>query len=317
MRIAPGFVSLALIAAAVAACGGGAPRPQPIGNTIAPPKAEPWTFGRVLASVPADASALLFVDVGKIKTSELAGPYIAMAEDAARATMKIECHLEFSGSLLLVGRVHPHPPVVWGFDVPTEALRTCLHDNPRDEIEIVGDDIHITTANGRAGIVRILDGETVVAAFGDSVDAATLDDAVARQDEPASFPEVKALRQSGATVWGVGHATAPPFALSPIKFRSGTLTATVTDRVAIDVALHLVEADKAAMLASTVKQQGQTLVTMGMVTALDTRADGDALSIHAEADKKALDSMVSMAKMLAASRSNPNPIAPPPRPRAP
>jgi len=52
-----------------------------------------------------------------------------------------------------------------------------------------------------------------------------------------------------------------------------------------------------------------------MITALDTSAAGDALTIHAEADKKALDSMLSMAKMLAGSRSGgPTMVQPPPPP---
>src|SRR5690349_8187250 len=117
MRTGPGFVSLALIAAAAAAaaCGSHAPAPQPIGNTIAPPKAERWTFGRALAAVPADASALLWVDIGKLKTSDLAGPYIRLAEDFARNKLQVSCDLDFTGSLLVVGRVRPHAPVVWGF----------------------------------------------------------------------------------------------------------------------------------------------------------------------------------------------------------
>ena len=75
----------------------------------------------------------------------------------------------------------------------------------------------------------------------------------------------------------------------------------------------------APALATTVKQQGQSLVTMGMLSALDSSAAGDALTIHAEANKKALDGMLAMAKMLAGQSTTGStmvqpPTQPPPTP---
>lgn len=321
MRTAPGFVTLVIAAAAAAdlaaGCGGGARKPPtPIANTIAAPPDESWTLDRALATVPTDAAVVAWADVGRLRNSEILAPYVDQLAAFARSSYQVECDLKFSGSVLAIASGPSRPnTAIWAFDFPTDALRTCLRDNPRPEVEVVGDDIRITKGHDRMA-VRLLDDKTLIGVIikrdGDA--AAAADAAIERESTPASFPEVDALRSSGAPLWAFGNAPATPAAL---KFRTMTLTASATDKLALDVTVHMAEADQAKVLEGAVKQQGQTIIGMGFATSLDAHADGDALIVHAEADKASIDKMIQMATMFANTRGGTNPLLIPRGPIAP
>ena len=306
---------------------GGTTTPTPAADPH-PVRREPWSVGRVLATLPPDTGMVLRIDLGRVQRSKLVAPYWKQALDRlAGAGTPTACAEAETTDATIVAVIDGTAPggswTVWALGADAPRVRRCL-----DQLAAVragtaavatgGDYATISTSTSRVGVL-FLDERTVLfhTLSTPTVDrAATIAATRERDDAPSWGDDLADLVASSAAAWLYVAGTSPLYRSAPFPFRSGELRFELTDRLVIDVHVRLGDADRADELATKIADQGQMITTLGLVESINAWAEGDALLLRLELSDRSLRQLVQLvgaglgAGMLAPTVTPPPPTRP-------